>query len=278
MKVKERSEKAGFKLNDQKTIIMASSPITSWQINGKTMETVKDFIVLGSKITADGDCSHEIKRHLFLGREAMTNRDSVLKSRDITLLIKVCLVKAMVFPRSHVWMWELDHKEGWVPKNWCFETVVLERRLWRVPWTTRKSVRVKGNQLWIFIGRTDAEAPVLWPPDAKSRPIEKDPGAGKNRRQEEKGMTKDEMVGWHHQLNGHEFEQALGWREAWCAASMGLQRVGHDWATEQQQQRSQVMGHRSHSQDLNLGSLGFPGGSVVKNPPANAGDMGLSTA
>ena len=98
MKVKERSEKAGFKLNDQKTIIMASSPITSWQINGKTMETVKDFIVLGSKITADGDCSHEIKRHLFLGREVMTKQDSIFKSRDITLLTKVHLVKAMVFP------------------------------------------------------------------------------------------------------------------------------------------------------------------------------------
>ena len=104
MKVKEESEKVDLKHNIQKTKTMASGPIASWQIDGKTMETVKDFIVLGSKITADGDCSHEIKRHLFLGREAMTNRDSVLKSRDITLLIKVCLVKAMVFPRSHVWM------------------------------------------------------------------------------------------------------------------------------------------------------------------------------
>ena len=98
MKVKEQSEKVGLKLNIQKTKIMASSPITSWQIDGETMKTVTDFIFLGSKITAYGDCSHEIKRHLFLGRKAMTNLDSILKSRDITLPTKVHLVKAMVFP------------------------------------------------------------------------------------------------------------------------------------------------------------------------------------
>ena len=98
MKVKDESEKVGFKLNIQKTKIMASSPITSWQIDGETVETVADFIFLGSKITADGDCSHEIKRRLFLGRKVMTNLDSILKSRDITLSTKVCLVRAMVFP------------------------------------------------------------------------------------------------------------------------------------------------------------------------------------
>ena len=98
MKVKEESEKVGLKLNIQKTKIMASSPITSWQIDGETMKTVIDFLFLGSKITADGDCSHEIKRHLLLGRKVMTNLDSILKSRDITLPTKVCLVKAMVFP------------------------------------------------------------------------------------------------------------------------------------------------------------------------------------
>ena len=98
MKVKEESEKAGLKLNIQNTKIMASSPITSWQIDGKTMETVTNFIFLGSKITADGDCSHEIKRHLLLGRQAMTNLDSIIKNRDITLLTKVHLVKTMVFP------------------------------------------------------------------------------------------------------------------------------------------------------------------------------------
>ena len=98
MKVKEGSEKAGLKLNIQKTKIMESDPITSWQINGETMETVTDFILGGSKITADGDCSHEIKRCLLLGRKVMTNLDSIFKSRDITLPTKVCLVKAMVFP------------------------------------------------------------------------------------------------------------------------------------------------------------------------------------
>ena len=98
MKVKEESEKVGLKLNIQKTKIMASSPITSWEIDGETVETVSGFVILGSKITADGDCSHEIKRHLLLGRQVMTNIHSIFKSRDITLLTKVCLVKAMVFP------------------------------------------------------------------------------------------------------------------------------------------------------------------------------------
>ena len=102
MKLKEESEKAGLKLNIQKTKIMTCGPITSWQIYGETMETVRDFILGGSKITADGDCSHELKRHLLLGRKAMTNLDNILKSRDITLPTKVCLVKAMVFSSRHV--------------------------------------------------------------------------------------------------------------------------------------------------------------------------------
>ena len=112
MKVKEESEKVGLKLNIQKTKIMASGPITSWEIDGETVKTVSDFIFLGSKITADGECSHEIKRRLFLGRKVMTNLDSIFKSRDITLPTKVCLVKAMVFPVVHVWMRELDCEEG----------------------------------------------------------------------------------------------------------------------------------------------------------------------
>ena len=111
MTVEEESEKVGLKLNIQKTKIMASSPITSWQIDVETMETVRDFIFLGSKITADGDCSHEIKRCLLLGRKAMTNLDSILKSRDITLLTKVCLVKAMVSPIV-MYGFELDYKES----------------------------------------------------------------------------------------------------------------------------------------------------------------------
>ena len=122
MKVKEQSEKVGLKLSIQKTKIMASGPITSWEIDWETMETVADFIFWGSKITADGDCSHEIKRCLLLGRQAMTNLDSILKSRDITLPTKFCLVKRYGFSSSHVWMWELDYNESWVPKNWCFWT------------------------------------------------------------------------------------------------------------------------------------------------------------
>ena len=139
------------------------------------METGTDFIFLGSKITADGDCSHEIKRHLLLGRQAMTNLESVLKSRVTTLPAKVHLVKAMVFSSSHVWMWELDHKEGWMLKNWCFWTVVLEKAL-ESPLDCRiKLVNPKGNWPWIFTGRTDAEAeaPILWQPDVKSQLIGK---------------------------------------------------------------------------------------------------------
>ena len=120
----------------------------------------------GSKITADGDCSHEIKRHLLLGRKVMTNLDSIFKSRDITLPTKVRLVKAMVFPV--VMYGELDHKEGWAPKNWCFWTVVLEKTLESpLDYKEIQLVHPKGNQSWKFIGRTgvEAETPILWPPD-----------------------------------------------------------------------------------------------------------------
>ena len=144
----------------------------------------------------------------------MTRLDSILKSRDITLPKKVCLVEAMGFSSSHVWMWELYYKETWAPKNWCFWTVVLEKTL-ESPLDSKeiKPVNPKGNQSWIFIGRTDAEgeALTLWPSDAKNWLLTgKDLDARKDWRQEEKGMTDDEMVGWHHQLHGHEFEQALG--------------------------------------------------------------------
>ena len=188
--------------------IMASGPITLWQIDGETMETVTDFIFVGSKITTDGDCSHEIKRRLFLGRKAITDADSILKSGDITLLTEVCLVKAMVFPVVMFGCESWTVKESWVPKNRCFWTVVLEKTL-ENPLDCKEiqPVHPKGNQCWIFIGRTDAEAetPILWPPDVKNWLTGKDPDAGKDWGQEEKGTTKDEMVGWHHQLNGHEF-------------------------------------------------------------------------
>ena len=150
---------------------------------------------------------------LTTGTKAMTKLDSILKCGDITLLTKVRLVKAMVFLSSHVWMWELDHKASWVPKNWYLWTVMLEKTL-ESPLGSKeiKPVNPKGSQPWIFIGRTDTEdeAPILWAPDGKNWLIGKDPDAGKDWRQEQKGMTEDEMVGWHHRLNGHEFEQAPG--------------------------------------------------------------------
>ena len=173
------------------------------------MERVADFSILGSKITTDGDYSHEIKRHLLLGRKVMTSVDSILKSRDITLPTKVHLVKVMVYSSSHVWMWELDYEQSWVHKNWCFWTVVLDKTLKSLLGCKEiQPVHPKGNQPWILIGRTDvkAETPILWPPDVKSWLTWKDPDAGRDWGQEEKGTTEDEMVGWHHQFNGHEFE------------------------------------------------------------------------
>ena len=184
MKVREESENVGLKLNIQKTKIMASGLITSWQIDGEKMETVTDFILGGSKITADGDCSHEIKRCLHLGRKAMTNLDSILKSRDITLPTKVCLIKAVVFPVVMYGCWELDSKESWALKNWCFWGVVLEKIL-ESPLDSKEVqlVHPKGHQSWIFIGRTDAEAvaPILWPFDGKSPSLEKTLMLGKTK-------------------------------------------------------------------------------------------------
>ena len=198
---------------------MAFGPITSWQIDGKTMETVTDFIFLGSQITENNDSSHAIKRRLLLGRKAITNLDSVKKQRH-HFADKSLSSQRYDFSSNHVWMWEVDHKEGWTPKNLCFQIVVLEKTL-ESPLDCKdiQPVNSKGNQSWIFIGRTDSEAkaPTLWPFDLiwrndsfdlKKWLIWKDPDAGKDWRQ--KGMTEDEMIGWHHRLSGHEFEQALG--------------------------------------------------------------------
>ena len=129
MKVKVKSEKNGLKLNIQKRKIMASGPITSWEIDGETVKTVSDFIILGSNITADGDSTYEIQKRLLLGRNVMTNVDSIFKSRDITFADWGPSSQGYGFSSSHVWMWELDYKESWVPKNWCFWTVVLEKTL-----------------------------------------------------------------------------------------------------------------------------------------------------
>ena len=170
MKVKEESEKAGLKLNIQKMKIMASGPIPSWETDGETVETVSDFIFLGSKITADGDCSHEIKRRLLLGSKVMTNLDSIFKSRDITLPTKVRLVKAMVFP---VVMYGC---ESWTVKRAEHRrTDAFELWFWRTlegPLDCKEiqPVHSEGDQLWVFFGRNDAKAetPVLWPPHEKS--------------------------------------------------------------------------------------------------------------
>ena len=148
MKVKQECEKGILKLSIHKMVIMASGPITSWQIDVETIETVADFVFLGSKITADGDCSHEIKRRLLLGRKAMKN---LLKSRYY-FAYKYLYSQSYSFSRSHVWMWELDHKESWAPKNWCFWTVVLEKTL-ESPLDCQEIQPVHPkDQSWIFIG------------------------------------------------------------------------------------------------------------------------------
>ena len=203
----------------------------------ETVETVPDFIFLGSKITADGDCSHEIKRGLCLGRKVMANLDSILKSRDITLSTNVCLVKAMVFA---VVMYGCD---SWTLKKAELRRIdAFEVWCWRIlesPLDCKEiqPVHPKGDQSWVLIGRTDieAETPVLWLPDAKSWLMGKDPDAGKDWGQEEKGTTEDEMVGWHHQLDGRGFGWTLGVGDIQgglaCCSSWGC-RVGHNWATE----------------------------------------------
>ena len=153
----------------------------------------------------------KLKDACSLEEKAMTNLDSILKSRDITFANIGLSSQSYGFSSSHVWMWELDYKERWAQKNWCFWTVVLEKTL-ESPLDSREiqPVHPKGNQSWVFTGRTDAEAEtiILWPPDVKNYWLmgRKDPDAGKDWRQEEKGTTEDEMVGWHHRLNGHEFE------------------------------------------------------------------------
>ena len=171
------------------------------------METVSYFIFLGSKINADGDCSYNIKRRSLPGRKTITNLDSVLKSRDITMLANVRLVKAMVFP---VVMYRCESLTIKKAEHWRMDTSDCDAEEdSESPLDCKiKLVNPEGNQPWIFIGRTDA--PILWPPDVKSRLNGKDPDTGKDRGQKQKGVTEDETVGWHHWLNGHEFEQTQG--------------------------------------------------------------------
>ena len=191
--------------------IMASGPITSWKIGGETMEIVTDFILSGSKITADGNRGNEIKRHLLSGRKVMTNLDGILKSRDITLPTKVRLVKAMVFPvvMYGCESWAIKKAEHWridAFELWCWS------RLLRVPWMARRSTQsilkeispeysLEGLMLKLKI---QYFGHLIWRANSLEKTL-----IGKDWRQEEKGMTEDEMVGWHHPFNGHGFEQAL---------------------------------------------------------------------
>ena len=190
-------------------------PITSWPIEGEKLEAVTDYIFLGSKITVDGDWSHELKRGFLLGKKVMANLDSILKSRDITWLTEggfFLLLLFVCFFSSHVWMWELDRKEGWAPKNWYFQIMVLEKTLESLlDCNEIKSVNPRGNQPWIFTERNVAKAET---PTGHSSPT-------------------------HHQLNRHEFEQTPGDSERQgslvCCYPWGSQRVRHDWVAEQQQ-------------------------------------------
>ena len=223
---------------------MASGSITSWGIDRETMETVRDIIFLGSQITADFDCSHEIKRCLLLGRKVMSNLDSILKSRDTTLQTKVHQDKSYGFSSSHVWIWELDCKESWAPKNWCFWTVVLEKTL-ENPLDCKEiqPVHPKEDQFWVFIGRTDAEAetPILWPPDAKELTHLKWPWCWESLKVGGEGDDRG-WDGWMASLTQWTWVWANTGRK-WRTGKpgmlqfMGSQRVRHNSETEQQQDR-----------------------------------------
>ena len=208
MKVKEESEKPGLKLNIQKMKIMASSPFTSWQIDGET-----DRLFSGLQ----NHCGQWLQswnlKTLPPWKKSYDKPRQCIKKQRHYFANKGLPSQSYGFSSSYVWMWELDHKESWVMKNRCFWTVALEKTLESsLDSTENKPVHPKGNQSWIFIGGTDAEAEalILWLPDEKSQLLGKDPDAGKDWKQEEKEMTENEMVGWYHWLNGHEFEQTLG--------------------------------------------------------------------
>ena len=191
----------------------------------------KDTYEVRFSITIDGDCSHEIKRRLLLGRKAMTKLDSVLKKQRHYFTLKSPYSQSYGFSCSRVWMWELDYKESWVPKNGCFWTVVLEETFESLlDFKEIKPVNPKGNQSWIFIGRTDAEAeaPIFWPPDLKNWLFGKDPDVGKDWRQEEEGTTYHEMVGRHHWHEGHNLSKLWEFvmeRKGWHAAVHGVTKT-----------------------------------------------------
>ena len=212
MKVKEVSEKVGLKLNIQKTKIMPSDPIISWQIDVETMETVSDIILRNSQITANGDCSLGIKRCLQLGRKGMTNLNSVLKRRDITFLAKkVPPSQSYDFSSSHVCMWELDHIEGWVPNNWCFWNLLLEKALER-PWTTRRSNQSIPKEIspeYSLEGlmlKLKLQCFGYLMPSAHS--LEKTLLLGKTEGKTSRGQQR---MRWLHGITGQEFKQTLGY-------------------------------------------------------------------
>ena len=216
---------------------MASGPITSWEIHRETMETVRDFIFWGApKSLQMVTAAMKLKDACSLEEKLWPTRQHIKKQKHY-FANKGPSIRSYGFSSSHVWMWELDYRESWAPKNWCFWTVVLEKTL-ESPLNCMEiqPVYPKGNQSWIFIGRTDEdETPILCSPDAKGWLIWKDPDAGNDWGQEDKGMTEDEIVGWYHWLDGHEFEQALGVvmnTGAWCAAVHGVtksQTRPSDW-------------------------------------------------
>ena len=218
--------------------IMAFSLITSWELDGDTVETVSDFIFGGSKITADGDCTN--LKMLTVWKKSYDQTRQHIKKHRHYFAYRGPSSQGYGFSSNHVWMWELDYKQSWVPKNWCFWTVVLEKTL-ESPLDCKKiqPMHSEGGQPWDFFGRNDAkaEAPVLWPPHAKSWLIGKDSDAGRDWGQEEKGMVEDEMAGWHRWLDGcelSELRELVMDRETWHAVIHEVAKtgVGHVSATE----------------------------------------------
>ena len=243
MNVKGESEKVGLKLSIQKTKIMASCPITLWQIDGRKMEMVADFIFLVSKITVDYDCSHEIKRRFLLGRFLQPRQYIKKQIHHFADKDQSFDFSSIFFVQHFVqWLWELDHKEGWMMKNWCFPTLVLEKSLYSPSDSKEiKSVTSKENQPWIFIGKTDgeAEAPILWSPDAKSWLIGKAlmlerlrAGGERSKRAWNDWITSLTQWPWLWANSGRQ------WRivKPGLLQCMGSQRFKHDLAIEHKQQ------------------------------------------